>query len=270
LQCKGQRSTGEAFLAGIWFSTYKTISGPRLAAVIVDLSDELRSREDLSLDHLLKSSRILMSGMAHEIRNLCGAALVLHKNLSRIPDIELNDDFRALSSLIQSLERISAMNVKPSPADAAVTVELTSLLDEIRVLIEGAYRESGITIVWQFPENLPLVWADRYGLIQVFLNLAKNSQRAMESTKDKTLFVTASLEERLVKIRFEDTGIGMADPAKLFRPFQPGAETAGLGLYVSRSIMRSFGGELLYETSDRGCCFVLLVPAQMQSERLNV
>jgi len=29
LQCRGQRNNGEAFLAGIWFSTYTTMSGPR-------------------------------------------------------------------------------------------------------------------------------------------------------------------------------------------------------------------------------------------------
>jgi PAS domain S-box-containing protein len=265
LQCRGQRATGEVFLAGVWFSTYKTVSGSRLAAVIVDLSEDLRNREDLSLDHLLKSSRILVGAMAHEVRNLCGAAVVLHKNLSRVPELEHNEDFQALSSLIQGLERISALNVKAT-SDAAGTVELTSLLDEVRVLIEGAYRESEIEIEWRVQENLPLVRADRYGLIQVFLNLAKNSQRAMESTETRKLRVSTSLEGQQVTVRVEDTGIGITHPENLFRPFQPGAETAGLGLYVSRSIMRSFGGELFHEPRADGCCFAVVVPATARVE----
>jgi two-component system, LuxR family, sensor kinase FixL len=265
LQCRGQRSTGEVFLAGVWFSTYNTVSGPRLAAVIVDLSEDLRNHEDLSLDHLLKSSRILVGAMAHEVRNLCGAAVVLHKNLSRVPGLEHNEDFQALSSLIQSLERISALSVK-APSDAAVTVDMTSLLDEVRVLIEGAYRESEIDIEWRAQEKLPLVRADRYGLIQVFLNLAKNSQRAMETSDPRKLRVSTSLEDKQVTVRVEDTGIGIPHPEKLFRPFQPGAQTAGLGLYVSRSIMRSFGGELLYEPRAQGCCFAVLVPAMARVE----
>ncbi len=260
LQCRGQRSTGEVFLAGVWFSTYNTLSGPRLAAVVVDLSEDLRNREDLSLDHLLKSSRILVGAMAHEVRNLCGAAVILQKNLSRVPHLEHNEDFQALSSLIQSLERISDMSTKPSPSDVAATVEVTSLLDEVRVLIEGAYRESAIKIEWRTPENLPLVWADRYGLIQVFLNLAKNSQRAMETTDAKRLCVITSIEDKHVTIGVEDTGIGIAHPENLFRPFQPGAETTGLGLYVSRSIMRSFGGELIFQPRPQGCCFAVIVP----------
>jgi two-component system, LuxR family, sensor kinase FixL len=259
LQCTGRKSSGEAFLAGVWFSTYTAASGPRLAAVVVDLSDELRNREDLSLDHLLKSSRILMGAMAHEIRNLCGAAVVLHKNLSRVPGLEGNEDFRALSSLIQSLEKISAMGVKPVAPDA-VTVELTSVLDELRVLLEGAFQELGIEIEWHTQGSLPLVRADRYGLIQVFLNLAKNSQRAMERAELRRLRISTAYQEKHIAIRFEDTGIGISHPENLFRRFRPGAETTGLGLYLSRSIMRSFGGELLYEPRSQGCCFVVIVP----------
>ena len=45
------------------------------------------------------------------------------------------------------------------------------MLDEFHVLIENGYRESGIQIEWQVAEPLPLVWADRYGLVQVLLNL---------------------------------------------------------------------------------------------------
>jgi signal transduction histidine kinase len=93
------------------------------------------------------------------------------------------------------------------------------------------------------------------------LNLAKNSRRAMESSEVKRLSVNTSAEGGNVMIRFEDTGIGVASPDDLFRPFQPGANSTGLGLYVSRAIMRSFGGELLYEPRTQGCCFAVLVPS---------
>jgi two-component system sensor kinase FixL len=266
LQCKGQRGTGEAFLAGVWFSTYSTISGPRLAAVVVDLSEDLRDREDLSLDHLLKNSRILVSAVAHEVRNLCGAALVVQKNLSRFVELRDNKDFQALSTLIQSLERISALGVQSSPTDTAASVDLTSVLDELRVLIEGIFHESGMETNWRLQAPIPLVRADRYGLIQVFLNLARNSRRAMEPAGVKQLRVSTSVEGESVVIRFEDTGIGVSAPDDLFRPFQPGANSTGLGLYVSRAIMRSFGGELLYEPRSQGCCFAVIVPSVPTAE----
>ena len=266
LQCRGQRSNGEAFLAGVWFSTYTTMSGRRLAAVIVDLSEDLRNREDLSLDYLLKNSRILISAVAHEVRNLCGAVLVVQKNLSRLKELQDNADFQALSTLVQSLEKISALELNASPAEHVDAVELTSVLDEFRVLIESSYHESEMEIDWQIQDPLPLVRADRYGLVQVFLNLAKNSQRAMQASARKRLSVSAATEASTVVIRFEDTGIGISSPDNLFRPFQRGADSSGLGLYISRAIMRSFGGELLYESRTRGCCFTVVLPALSTGE----
>ena len=118
-----------------------------------------------------------------------------------------------------------------------------------------------MAVDWRIAESLPLVWADSYGLLQVFLNLARNSQRAIESGPRKELSIAASAEEDSVVIRFEDSGTGVPSPQQLFRPLQPGADGAGLGLYVSRAIVRSFRGELRYEARPAGCCFaVVLAP----------
>jgi len=266
LQCAGRRSDGEVFLAGVWFSTYGAISGHRLAAIVVDLSEDLRNREDLSLDHLLKNSRILMSMVAHEMRNLSSAVLVVHKNLSRMKELEANEDFRALGGLIQSLERLAAWELGSTPAETGEAVELTSVLDELRILIETTYHDSDIKVEWDIQNPLPLVWADRYGLIQVFLNLAKNSQRAMTSTEVKKLRIVACRENGKLVIRFEDTGIGVASPENLFRPFQGSAKSTGLGLYVSRAIMRSFGGDLVHEPRSEGSCFDVVLPIHVGAE----
>jgi len=257
LRCRGKRRNGEAFLAAVWFSTYTTVQGSRLAAIVVDLSEDLRDREDLSLDHLLKNTKLLMGAVAHEIRNVCGAVLAVYKNLSRLPALQNNDDFQALGSLIKGLEKLSEMELlSPSTGDLA-PVELTGVLDELRVLIEPPYREAGCEIHWRLQDALPLVIADRYGLQQVFLNLARNSQRAMASAQSKRLTVSSEVENDSVVIRFEDSGVGMASPQELFRPFQPGANATGLGLYVSRAILRSFGGELTFEPRSKGCCFAV-------------
>jgi two-component system sensor kinase FixL len=257
LRCRGKRKNGEAFLAAVWFSTYTTVRGPRLAAIIVDLSEDLRDREDLSLDHLLKSTKILMSAITHEIRNLSGAVLVVHKNLSRLPELQNNEDFRALGTLVEGLGQLSAMELKPASDQQLDAIELSSVLDELRVLLEPSYREAGIEVIWRLEDDLPLVLADRYGLAQVYLNLSLNSRRAMETTSKKQLTISSSVEADSVVIRFEDTGVGISSPNGLFRPFQQGADATGLGLYVSRATLRSFGGELLFEPRTEGCCFAV-------------
>jgi len=257
LRCRGKRKNGEVFLAAVWFSTYTTARGPRLAAIIVDLSEDLRDREDLSLDHLLKNTTILMSAIAHEIRNLSGAVLVVYKNLSRLPGLQSNEDFRALGTLIEGLGKLSAMELRPAVDQQLAAIELSSVLDELRVLLEPSYREAGIEVIWRLYDDLPLVAGDRYGLAQVFLNLALNSRRAMRTTDKKQLTISSALESDSVVIRFEDTGVGVASPDGLFRPFQQGADATGLGLYVSRAILRSFGGELVFEPRTEGCCFAV-------------
>src|SRR5215469_13142183 len=260
LQCKGRRGSGEIFLAGIWFSTYKTSSGARLAAIIVDVSEDLRNREDLSLTHLLRNARILMSGVSHEVRNLCGAALAVHRNLSKVQALDANEDFEALGTLIQGLEKLSALELGSTNDAETAAVDLNLVLDELRVLIETAYGDSQIEVRWRVNEQLPLVRVDRYGLLQAFLNLANNSQRAIQSRSERVLTISTKVEEDSLVVSFADTGPGVADPKALFRPFQQNVEATGLGLYVSRSIVRSFGGDISYEKRDQGCCFSVRLP----------
>lgn len=257
IQCCGQRADGETFLAGIWFATYSTQSGNRLAAIIVDLSEELVHREDLSLDYLLKNARILMSAVSHEIRNLSGAARVMYKNLGRVSVLKGNADFEALGTLIQGMEKLSDLDIARSDDQGRHAVELGSVLDEVKVLIESACRESGVRLCWKAEGPLPTVWADRYGLIQVFLNLVKNSLRAMEDSGDRHLTVEASGDDEHFIVRIRDNGPGISNSQELFRPFQPGAEASGLGLYVSQAIMKNFGGDLVFEPRELGCCFAI-------------
>jgi two-component system sensor kinase FixL len=257
LRCRGKRKNGETFLAAVWFSTYSTARGPRLAAIIVDLSEELRDREDLSLDHLLKNTKILMGAIAHEIRNLSGAVLVVHKNLSRLPSLQGNEDFRALGTLIEGLGQLSEMELRPASSQHLAAIELSTVFDELRVLLEPSYREAGIELVWRLQDGMPLVVVDRYGLAQVFLNLSLNSLRAMGTTPKKQLTISSSVESDSVIIRFEDTGVGISSPETLFKPFQQGADLTGMGLYVSRAILRSCGGDLSFEPRREGCCFAV-------------
>jgi signal transduction histidine kinase len=72
----------------------------------------------------------------------------------------------------------------------------------------------------------------------------------------------------LVVVRFRDTGPGVAHPEELFRPFQPGAHSSGLGLFVSRAIVRAHGGSLRYSPEAEGSCFAVeLWPVEQPEER---
>jgi C4-dicarboxylate-specific signal transduction histidine kinase len=141
-------------------------------------------------------------------------------------------------------------------------VDLASLLEELRIVVESTLAEQGIHIDWKIDSDLPPVWADRQSLMQVFLNLTRNSERAMSDCVRRELSIRAFAGERRVSVRISDTGCGVAHPDRLFRPFQQQAHATGLGLYLSRAFMRSFRGDLRYEPEADGSSFVVeLSPA---------
>jgi len=262
MECRGRRRNGDIFLAYVWFSTYRTLSGPRLAAIILDGSEDLRDREELSLLRLQSSTRILMGAVAHEIRNLCGGIAVVHTNLAHVPGLAESPDFQALGTLVQALGKIAATELRPNAEEVLAGVDPCSVLDELRIIAESSIREIEATLSWEVQPDLRPVWGEYHGLLQVFLNLMKNSVRAMEASAEKRLTVAAAEENGRVVVRFRDTGPGVPAPERLFQPFQRGAESTGLGLYVSRAIVRAFEGDLRYEPQPAGSCFaVVLSPA---------
>jgi PAS domain S-box-containing protein len=256
MQCRGRRANGEVFLADMWFSTYRTSAGPRLAAMVVDVSEDLRTREESSLHQLLAGSRILVGAVSHEIRNVCGAIAMAHANLKRSGEFNGHKDFEALGILILALEKIAAMDLRQM-ADQASSVDLPSLLEELRIVIEPSLAEQGITLNLEMDDNLPAVWADRQSLFQVFLNLIKNSERAMLLEARRSITISARIEKPGITVRFRDTGCGVAHPQRLFSPFQQQAQAAGLGLYLSRAFMRSFRGDLRHEPESDGSSFIV-------------
>ena len=129
-------------------------------------------------------------------------------------------------------------------------------------------REAGISLTWDVEDPLPLVQADHHSLLQVFVNLARNSRQALENTPVRQVRIATSVEDDVVLVRFHDSGPGVSRPEELFRPFQTGAHSFGLGLYISRAILRSHGGGLRYDPEESGSCFTVeLWPMEETHER---
>jgi two-component system, LuxR family, sensor kinase FixL len=256
MQARGLREDGDAFLADICFSTYQTNAGTRLAAMVLDISEDIRAHEVAGLQQLLEGSRIAISALSHEIRNVCGAIAVIHRNLKRAPSLTGNKDFEALGSLVDALERVASVNVQQSPSQAT-EVDLGILLDELKIVVAPALEENGIQTDWTVEPGLPQVWADRSSLMQVFLNLISNSVRALDRKSRRALAVAARSEGAQVIVEVTDNAGGVVHPEHLFRPFQRGAESTGLGLYLSRAFMRSFGGDLRHVAVADGACFIV-------------
>jgi two-component system, LuxR family, sensor kinase FixL len=256
-QCQGRRENGDIFRAHTWFSSYNAAEGRRLAAIVVDSSEEMREREESNLAQLRESSRIVASAVSHEIKTLCRALSLVSSNLRNEPGMSGNADFEGLLTLIGALEKIAFLDLHSRVKEKWEHVSLKEVLDNLRIVIEANWRESSGVIHWNFAEPLPLVLADSHGLLQVLLSLAENSWRAVQesSTRELTISVCAGRHTATIEVR--DSGPGVAAPNRLFEPFQTGASGTGMGLFVARAALRSYGGDLRYEPQERGALFLI-------------
>jgi signal transduction histidine kinase len=271
LECRGHRATGEGFLAGVFFSMYHTALGRRVAAVVIDVSDALRERETAGLDQLLAGSRILVGAVFHEVGNLSSALAINYETLLRSGQLAGNKNLEAIGALIATLRQACWAELKDSAKDSdASAVDLVELVADLRLVLDAFCEESGIEVRWNIPANLPRVWADRHRLLQVLLNLMRNSERAMADSAVRRIDLTAQGDDAAVRIRVTDSGPGLKSTEHLFEPFQQGAESTGIGLYLSRALLRSFGGDLRHDGGGPGCSFVIeLTTASLHSEQIG-
>jgi two-component system sensor kinase FixL len=258
-QSQGSRDNGEIFLANTWFSSYESSHGKRVAAIVVDASEEMRDREELSLSQLIRGNRIAAGAVSHEVRNLCSAISLILSNLQKKATSDQQADVRGLTMLVAGLERIASSELRWQAHENLEEVALQQVLDDLRIVIEPAWREIDGLVRWQIINPMPVILADRRGLFQALLNLARNSAQAVQDCPKRELSIEVSADHQRALIRFRDTGRGVAAPECLFEPFQPGADGAGLGLYVSRAVVRAYGGDLRYEPANTGSCFVVEV-----------
>lgn len=70
MQCEGHRGTGESFLADVWFSTYKEGAKPKVAAIIVDVTEETAAAATSSPPSPAQQHQAPLNGRETEVLRL--------------------------------------------------------------------------------------------------------------------------------------------------------------------------------------------------------
>nr|WP_315195009.1 ATP-binding protein [uncultured Aquabacterium sp.] len=119
-------------------------------------------------------------------------------------------------------------------------------------------RADDVTLINGCQEGLAQAWCEPNRLEQVIVNLVGNALDALRGQPERTLHVhTALTPEGRVLLMVDDSGAGLSPELqeRLFAPFfttKPHGHGLGLGLPISRDIIRSFGGELRAENRPEG------------------
>ncbi len=127
---------------------------------------------------------------------------------------------------------------------------------------EGQERSTTIEVCLRADE-VSAVIGRASELLEVLLNLVVNAIEAMPQGGVLTVETVGEGDDVLVRVR--DTGVGIPDGVKpkLFTPFfTTKIGGTGLGLNVSREIIRRHGGDVIVESAEgEGTCITVRLPA---------
>lgn len=237
----------------------------RMVGAMVDVSEQRRMQQRLSLADRMASVGTLAAGIAHEINNpLTYVAANLHSTLRMVEQSAPHQRMReALEEAEQGVQRVQAIvrdlktfsrpdEVELGPVDVRAVIE-SSLNIAHNALIHRARvrREHG---------DIPPVKGNAARLGQVLLNLLMNAVQALPeaSAEEHEIAVRSTFARGKVVIEVRDTGVGIP-PENLHRVFDPFFTTkavgvgTGLGLGICHTIISEMGGSLILENNaDRG------------------
>jgi len=172
-----------------------------------------------------------------------------------------------ISSLVMDMLSFSKeREPDPMPSD------LGALIDDILETVQQRIEEGGVTVRWNRPADLPRLVFDPEGLSRAVLNVVSNALDAVEDREAPRIEIAIHHDAaaRTVRITVADNGAGMdaATLAGIFELFMStkGGRGTGLGLTVSRKILREHGGDITAtSTPGAGSTFVLEFPLQVES-----
>jgi signal transduction histidine kinase/pSer/pThr/pTyr-binding forkhead associated (FHA) protein len=146
-------------------------------------------------------------------------------------------------------------------------VDLNAVLRDVVELVAARAQERNVLLRVVPDEKLPACLADQEGIHRALLNLVGNALDAVEETSAPAITVSSQREPDgdWVRLAIEDNGTGIPPEnlRDIFRPFvsTKGARGTGLGLAVSRKILREHGGDILVESEvGKGSTFTLRLP----------
>ncbi|MBO7166601.1 MAG: PAS domain S-box protein [Kiritimatiellae bacterium] len=251
-------------------------------AIIRDITSQ-RAREADALElGRTDAVRELASGVAHEIGNPLNALSLnlqlLQREFKKEENVEKRE--RLLSDIeiaLNQVKRISSINksflnalrpVKPNFMAGSLADPLKHTLAELKTLLESR----DIRVCLSLPPALPSVMLDSEQMQQVFFNLIKNALEVMKDGSE--LEITLSSDDEVVTASFKDNGTGMTSDtlATIFEAYKTTKSSGnGLGLMVSKRIVRSHGGNIDVETkAGEGTRFMVHIPRiSKRVRRLN-
>ena len=243
-------------------------NGIETIIITVDRTEEYAD-EEANLDFIALA--------AHELRGpvtvIRGYLDILDEQLvGRLSDDQhqlidrLNVSAKRLASYISNILNASRYDRKHLQLTLKKT-SLASIIDDIKDDLELRARTLDRHLVWEIPQDLPTIAADQSSIDEVISNLIDNAIKY--SHDGGSIEIKAIVDGEFVAISVQDHGIGIPEnvASNLFSKFyrshrsRDAISGTGLGLYISRAIIESHGGNIEVESRENeGSTFTFTLP----------
>lgn len=225
------------------------VQAERLAAIgqtVASLSHHIKN----ILQGLRSGSEILQMGFKDKNDTLIQQGWrIAEKNQAKIYEL-------VMDMLSYSKERIPALEA----------TNLNEIVREVVELLAGRAKDLTATLAVSVADDVPEVHADPEGIHRALLNIVGNALDAVEGRPNPKVTVGVRVSANgWARIIVVDNGVGIpaAKLGDIFSPFMStkGAKGTGLGLAVSRKILREHGGDIVVQSQvGVGSKFTLKLP----------
>lgn len=226
--------------------------------------DRLKSEFVMIVSHELKSPLtsinmsidLLMESLGQTVKSSDLELLSIAKE-------EINRLRRLISDLLD-LSKIEAGKIEFRFASAAPEM----LLEAVCGYFKNQFAEKNTTLGINCPAKLPRIWCDEEKLMLVFSNLITNALKAIQPLGTVTLEAVSAGEFVQFCVRDDGVGIPLSYQNRIFDRFvqvedHKAARGTGLGLPISREIVRAHGGSIWVESSPgKGAAFFFTIPTE--------
>ncbi len=243
---------GSVGLLGFQFRRQEQV----ISATTVEL--EQKRRELVRLERLALAGQ-LSAGILHDLKK---PVLNIKNELEEANDCASKSDMRGQVDTFFAILRDASLERFVRAEGEREYVDVNEMLERALSLVR--YERGGVEQTVSLESVLPSVLVVPVRLVQVFSNLILNAYQAMEGQGH--LSIGTRVEEQWVVATIGDSGPGIPPEMreKIFDPFfttKSADKGTGLGLYITRDIVRDLGGEITMSSNADGTAFEVRLPA---------
>jgi two-component system nitrogen regulation sensor histidine kinase GlnL len=251
-----------------------------LTDILIELQQvdrHLRITKEEQLLAQQATSRMLVRGLAHEIKNplggLRGAAQLLEQELH---DPELKEYTKIIIAESDRLQDLMDKMLGPNKPAHKSLLNIHEVLERVRHLV-AVEAGNNIRLQTDYDPSIPELFADKNQIIQALLNVVRNAIQAIQTSGkiilrtriQRHMTIGRKLYKLVAKIEIIDNGPGIQPGlmGQIFYPMITGrAEGTGLGLSIAQSLINQHNGLIECESEPGNTVFSIYLPLIAQQK----